>query len=136
MKRFYLVILVFIVMFTIPKGYGQTINGTNQFASSASVVYLNGNPKAYLEDAKVRFFTNFKVKHVPAVPRRYEEPGDVKELMRSKYRYLDTNVVLADRLAIDVSNHRTKEVFDRAWRNDFTFLENLFVDLLFGLLSR
>jgi len=134
MKRFYLVILVFIVMFAMPRGYGQTINGASQFASSASVVYLNGNPKAYLEDAEVRFFANFKTKYVPVVSKKYEESDDIRELMRNKYRHLNSNIVFNGGVAIDVSEYSKKEDTTRAWRDDFTFLENLFVDLLFGLL--
>lgn len=126
--------LVFIAMFTMSRGYGQSINGTNQFASSASVVYLNGNPKAYLEDSEVRFFANFKTKYVPVVPKKYEESDDIRELMRNKYRHLNSNIVFNGGVAIDVSEYSKKEDTTRAWRDDFTFLENLFVDLLFGLL--
>lgn len=126
--------LVFTAMFTMPRGYGQSINGANQFASSASVVYLNGNPKAYLEDSEVRFFANFKVKYVPLVVSKYEESDEMEVLMRNKYRHLNTNILFNGGVAIDVSEYSKKEETTRAWRDDFTFLENLFVDLLFRLL--
>lgn len=123
-------------MFVTPRGYGQTINVSNQFASSASVVYLNGNPKAYLEDPEVRFFANFKVKYVPLVVSKYEESDEMEVLMRNKYRHLNTNILFNGGVAIDVSEYSKKEDTTRVWRDDMTFLENLFVDLLFGLLPK
>ncbi|WHT73630.1 hypothetical protein [Myroides odoratimimus] len=115
----------------MPCIYGQAVLSEPSFTSSASILYLNSNPKMYLEDAQVRFFTNFKMKHTSTKTNRYEEKYELEELMYNKYRLLNRNVKFNNGVAVDVSPDKG---YVREYDQDLSFLQNLFLDLLIGIL--
>lgn len=118
----------------VPCVYGQSVMSNANFASAASVVYLESNPYLYLSDAKVRFYDGSKSKFIPKKINKYEEKDDLETLMRNKYRLLNSNVVFNHGVGVDVSSYSKKDESVREYRNDFSFLENLFLDLLIGIL--
>lgn len=128
MKNLYLYLLLLIGM---PWVYGQAVLSKPSFASSASIVYLNSNPRMYLEDSQVRFFTSFRAKHISAKTNRYEEKYELEELMYNKYRLLNRNIKFNNGVAVDVSPDNG---YVREYDQDLTFLQNLFLDLLIGIL--
>ncbi|EHO09363.1 hypothetical protein [Myroides odoratimimus] len=128
MKNLYLYLLLLIGM---PWVYGQAVLSKPSFASSASIVYLNSNPRMYLEDSQVRFFTSFRAKHTSAKTNRYEEKYELEELMYNKYRLLNRNIKFNNGVAVDVSPDKG---YVREYDQDLTFLQNLFLDFLIGIL--
>ncbi|MDM1451576.1 hypothetical protein HX060_16365 [Myroides odoratimimus] len=128
MKCMYLYLLLLIGM---PCIYGQAVLSKPSFTSSASILYLNSNPKMYLENSQVRFFTSFKTKHTPAKTNRYEEKYELEELMYNKYRLLNRNIKFNNGVAVDVS---LDNGYVREYDQDLTFLQNLFLDFLIGIL--
>ncbi len=128
MKNLYLYLLLLIGM---PWVYGQAVLSKPSFASSASIVYLNSNPRMYLEDSQVRFFTSFRAKHTSAKTNRYEEKYELEELMYNKYRLLNRNIKFNNGVAVDVSPDKG---YVREYDQDLSFLQNLFLDLLIGIL--
>ncbi|GAQ14726.1 hypothetical protein MODO_2413 [Myroides odoratimimus] len=115
----------------MPWVYGQAVLSKPSFASSASIVYLNSNPRMYLEDSQVRFFTSFRAKHTSAKTNRYEEKYELEELMYNKYRLLNRNIKFNNGVAVDVSPDKG---YVREYDQDLTFLQNLFLDFLIGIL--
>ncbi|MEK6509150.1 hypothetical protein [Myroides sp. C4067] len=128
MKNLYLYLLLLIGM---PWVYGQAVLSKPSFASSASIVYLNSNPRMYLEDSQVRFFTSFRAKHTSAKTNRYEEKYELEELMYNKYHLLNRNIKFNNGVAVDVSLDKG---YVREYDQDLTFLQNLFLDFLIGIL--
>ncbi|EPH13937.1 hypothetical protein HXZ88_13805 [Myroides odoratimimus] len=128
MKNLYLYLLLLIGM---PWVYGQAVLSKPSFVSSASIVYLNSNPRMYLEDSQVRFFTSFRAKHTSAKTNRYEEKYELEELMYNKYRLLNRNIKFNNGVAVDVSPDNG---YVREYDQDLTFLQNLFLDFLIGIL--
>ncbi|MGL4581710.1 MAG: hypothetical protein ACRCVU_01875 [Flavobacterium sp.] len=123
-----------LIIIGMPCVYGQSIISNAGFTSAASVVYLESNPYLYFSDANVRFYNGSKPKFVPKKVNKYEEKDDLETLMRNKYRLLNSNVVFNHGFGVDVSNYSKKDEYVREYRNDFSFLENLFLDLLIGIL--
>ncbi|AJA67443.1 hypothetical protein [Myroides odoratimimus] len=123
--------LYLLLLIGMPCIYGQAVLSEPSFTSSASILYLNSNPKMYLEDAQVRFFTNFKMKHTSTKTNRYEEKYELEELMYNKYRLLNRNVKFNNGVAVDVSPDKG---YVREYDQDLSFLQNLFLDLLIGIL--
>ncbi|MEC4095178.1 hypothetical protein [Myroides odoratimimus] len=72
------------ILLGMPCMYGQSVLSTIHFASSASIIYLEGSPELYLINADVRFYANFKVKEKSSVRDRYEEMYSIRRSMMDK----------------------------------------------------